>query len=88
MKWPGETERPTPKSGRELDIPAGYKELRRITDSTGRVIWAHKWRINATGGTGGSASANPTRVKDGQTSTLSASASSGYSFSRWSDGNT
>lgn len=79
--FPGATG--SPKTG----IPEGYVELRRITDAkTNRVIWAHKWRMSLTPTTGGVISAAPTRVKDGEIITVTAEASSGYQFEKWSDG--
>ena len=96
-KFPGASGSPVPTSGRSLSIPSGYKELRYIKDSIGRVIWAHKWRLTLTGSNCGfvvscngpvTQSGNTWRCKDGHVITAKVNPSEGYDFEKWSDGNT
>lgn len=88
VKFPGATGVPTPTSGNIFapgTFPSeGYKELRTIKDSTGRVIWAHKWELMVNPRTGGSVSCSPSRrVKDGNTIIATATPPDGYKFNRW-----
>ena len=97
IPWPGASGAPVPASGRSLNIPAGYRELRYIRDSTGKVIWAHKWRLTCAGnnGTFSMSSNDPAGFKqvgnigickNSKSITVTAVPNEGYRFSRWSDG--
>ena len=46
VPWPGYTGTPSPKSGRTISGLAKKREVRTIRDSSGKIIWAHKWRLN------------------------------------------
>ena len=98
IPWPGYTGTPTPTSGRSISGLTGKKELRYIKDSTGKVIWAHKWRLALSGSncsfsmtssdTKFTRSGDTGRCKDSRTITVTVNPSSGYEFQKWSDGST
>ena len=99
IPWPGASGAPVPASGRSLNVPAGYRELRYIRDSTGKVIWAHKWRLTCTGNNGTFSmtsndpagfkqSGNIGICKNSKSITVTAVPNAGYRFKSWSDGST
>jgi len=98
VPWPGYTGTPTPTSGKTISGLTGKKELRTIKDSTGKVIWAHKWRLTCSGSNCTfnmtsndpkfTRSGNVGRCKNAKTITVTVVPNAGYSFTKWADGST
>ena len=98
VKFPGAAGYPSPSSGgifaQDTFPSEGYRELRTIKDKlTGKVIWAHKWRLSCLGLNGTvsmtstdnkfTRTGNTGRCKDGKTITVSVTPNPGYKFKQW-----
>jgi hypothetical protein len=62
------------------------RRLLRITDSTGKQIWVHKFHLNLTAGEGGSVNGGG-RFKYMKSTNIQAIPNDKYEFVQWSDGN-